>query len=113
MHNHPKSLKNVLKILLVCALHLQKYIRKVGTIPCFASSPRSAFFALALSNACCRLITEVRSHDESLFSCIACTQDEKGEPLLFAGTNQGSILQLALDDIGAEESEQGGLVPSK
>lgn len=49
--------------------------------------------------SCGRLVAEVRSHDEALFTCVACTQDPSGEPLLFAGTNKGSILQLAFDSI--------------
>ncbi|CAN0036900.1 unnamed protein product [Ectocarpus sp. 12 AP-2014] len=48
---------------------------------------------------CGRLITEFRSQDESLFNCVACTQDILGKPLLFAGTNEGSILQLAYSGI--------------
>lgn len=55
----------------------------------------------------CRLVAEVRPHDESLFSCIACTQDARGKPLLFAGTSEGGILQLDLDTIDQpDEREQ-------
>ncbi|CAM9120840.1 unnamed protein product, partial [Scytosiphon promiscuus] len=44
---------------------------------------------------CGRLINEVGSHDEALFSCVACTQDAAGKPFLIAGTNKGCIVQLA------------------
>eukprot|EP00903_Cladosiphon_okamuranus_P006728 g6565.t1 len=69
--------------------------------------------------SCGRLVTEVRPHDESLFSCIACTQDARGGALLFAGTDQGNVLELDVDDIdyighiGAGDREQGGLGDSK
>lgn len=42
-----------------------------------------------------RLIKEIPSHHGSLFSCVACSQAANGEPLLFAGTADGFILQLA------------------
>lgn len=74
--------------------------------PPLCLSTRFTSFASTLSNASRRLVTEVRPHDESLFSCIACTQDARGEPLLFAGTNLGSVLELAVD---ADEREHGGL----
>ncbi|CAM9561047.1 unnamed protein product, partial [Hapterophycus canaliculatus] len=50
-----------------------------------------------------RLITEVPSQDEALFSCVASTQDAAGKPLLIAGTNKGSIVQLAFENVGADE----------
>jgi len=64
-----------------------------------------------------RLVTEVHPHEDSFFNCVACTQDTSGTPLLFAGTNDGIIRQLALEDINADERdeplEEGGVVALK
>lgn len=38
---------------------------------------------------------EIPSHKGLLFSCVACSQAANGEPLLFAGTADGCIVQLA------------------
>lgn len=77
---------------------------KIGHRSLFAinTTPSDYGFRLAFS----RLIAEIRSHDESLFNCVACTQDATGEPLIFAGTTEGGILQLAAD-IGGGESSGG------
>eukprot|EP00752_Nemacystus_decipiens_P009558 g8538.t1 len=58
------------------------------------------------NGGCGRLVAEVRPYDESLFSCIACTQDPSGKPLLFAGTSQGSVLQLDVDGINMDADER-------
>lgn len=75
-----------------------KHMRKEGRLICF----------LSLSYRLChsRLITELHPHEDSFFNCVACTHDTSGTPLLFAGTNDGGIRQLALDDINADECDE-------